>query len=64
MASDILAGVTTYSFWRRSSYDSGLRLGTSLVSLRCILSSFKQSDLYLGDQIIFPYIPDVVSPLL
>ena len=40
---------------QRSSYDSDLRLGTSLVALRCIFSSSKQSDLYLGDQITFPY---------
>ena len=39
----------------RSSYGSDLRLGTSLVALRCIFSSSKQSDLYLGDQIMFPY---------
>ena len=39
----------------RSSYGSDLRLGTSLVALRCIFSISKQSDLYLGDQITFPY---------
>ena len=39
----------------RSSYGSDLRLETSLVALLCIFSSSKQSDLYLGDQIIFPY---------